>query len=71
MTTTEQTSTIRRLRIERGWSVQQLADAAGVTRQAVYNWEAGARPMWEAGRRLAALFEIDSDDLFEMIGRDG
>ncbi len=43
---------------------EDVAEKAGVTRQAVAKWEAGdSLPDLETGRRLAAVFDVTLDDL--------
>ena len=55
---------IRALRESRDMTQQQLADAVGVTREAVAKWESGvALPRMGAAVKLAALFEVSLDDL--------
>lgn len=51
--------TIRALRKERGWSQQQLADMAGVTRRTVQRVEQGSRASVETLKALAAVFDVD------------
>lgn len=56
--------TIRRLRIQRGWTQYELAIQVGVQPQAVYLWESGRRsPQVAQMRKLGKLFEICSDDI--------
>ncbi len=51
--------TVKELRKERGWSQQQLADMAGVTRRTVQRVEQGNRASVETLKALASLLEVD------------
>lgn len=54
---------LRGLRERAGLTVQGLAEAAGVTRQAVHNYEAGdRRPTWGAVQALAAALGVTTDE---------
>ena len=47
------------LRVQAGFSVQQLAAAAGMTRQALHRLERGDRqPSWESVRRLTKALGV-------------
>jgi transcriptional regulator with XRE-family HTH domain len=51
-----------RLRESAGLTVAELAEAAGLTRQAVHNYESGARrPTWDAVQKLAAALGVSTD----------
>lgn len=55
---------IAQLRGIRGWSQQELADAAGVSKQSVYYWERGTmQPAPETQSKLAAAFGVTVSDL--------
>lgn len=55
---------IAALRKQRGLSQEELAEKAGVSRQAVSNWERGvAMPDVEMLNRLATLFDVDLSSL--------
>ncbi len=55
---------LRRLRTERGWTQEQLAEQLHVTRQAVSNWETGkTQPDIDTLTAVAALFETDLETL--------
>jgi transcriptional regulator with XRE-family HTH domain len=57
---------IRRLREERGFSQQELAQALGVTQGAVSHWENGVRkPDIDDIVKIAQLFNCKLDDLIE------
>ena len=46
-------STVRELRINLGWTIQKLAQEAGVTRQAVYSAEKGDPIRADTAKALA------------------
>jgi DNA-binding XRE family transcriptional regulator len=53
---------LRELRATAGLTVQELAESAGLTRQAVHNYESGARhPTWDAVQKLAAALGVSTD----------
>jgi transcriptional regulator with XRE-family HTH domain len=53
---------LRGLRQTAGLSVEQLATAAGLTRQAVHNYETGTRrPTWDAVQSLAKALGVPTD----------
>lgn len=57
---------IRRLREERGFSQQELAQALGVTQGAVSHWENGVRkPDIDDIVKIAQLFNCKVDDLID------
>ena len=57
---------IRRLREERGFSQQELAQALGVTQGAVSHWENGLRkPDIDDIVKIAQLFSCKVDDLID------
>lgn len=51
--------TIRKLRLKRGWTQDQLAEFAGLSVRSVQRIERGARPSLESLKSLAAVFEVD------------
>lgn len=51
--------TIRKLRLKRGWTQDQLAEFAGLSVRSVQRIERGARPSLESRKALAAVFEVD------------
>ena len=65
--TTPLTNQLRRLRFEHGeMTQQQLADAAGATRQTIIAIEAGKyAPSLELAFRLARVFGVRLDDVFQ------
>lgn len=60
--------TLRRFRTEKGYSQQQLADKAFVTRSTISKWEAGTRlPDAAMIYRLAGVFGVDANMLFSAV----
>jgi XRE family transcriptional regulator, regulator of sulfur utilization len=51
--------TIRKLRLQKGWTQDQLAEFAGLSVRSVQRIERGARPSLESLKSLAAVFEVD------------
>ena len=49
---------VRQLRLERGWTTQQLADFAEVSRQSVQHFEAGRRVRPSTAVRIADALEV-------------
>ncbi|MDO4797164.1 MAG: helix-turn-helix domain-containing protein [Coriobacteriales bacterium] len=55
---------IKSLRVERGWSQEQMAERLGVSRQAITKWETGAgAPDIENLAAIARLFGVSTDSL--------
>ena len=54
---------IQKLRLKRGWSQQQLADASGLSARTIQRIEAGQTPSIETLKSLAAVFEVDFSSL--------
>lgn len=53
---------IKMLRVARGWTQQDLADRAGVSKQAVSFWETNINPMSRKKlQTLCELFNVDMD----------
>ena len=50
---------IQRLRLKRGWSQQQLADASGLSVRTIQRLENGQPASMESLKCLAAVFEVD------------
>lgn len=61
-------STVRRLRAERGWRQQQLADVAGVSVRAVGYIEAGRRSAYD--RTYVRLARALGIPLSELLGEE-
>lgn len=54
---------IQKLRLKRGWSQQQLADASGLSVRTIQRVENGHAPSTETLKSLAAVFEVDFSTL--------
>ena len=54
---------IQKLRLKRGWSQQQLADASGLSVRTIQRIEAGHPASTETLKALAAVFEVDFSTL--------
>jgi transcriptional regulator with XRE-family HTH domain len=50
---------IQKLRLQRGWSQQQLADLSGLSVRTIQRLEKGQDASVESLKSLAAVFEID------------
>jgi XRE family transcriptional regulator, regulator of sulfur utilization len=50
---------VRKLRLQRGWTQDQLAEFAGISVRSVQRIERGAEPSLETQKALAAVFEVD------------
>lgn len=56
---------IQKLRLQRGWSQEQLAEVSGLSVRTVQRLERGQPGSLESMNALAAVFEIDLDSLKE------
>jgi transcriptional regulator with XRE-family HTH domain len=54
---------IQKMRLRRGWSQQQLAEASGLSVRTVQRIEAGYPPSVESLKSIAAVFEVDFSTL--------
>ena len=54
---------IQKLRLQRGWSQQQLADLSGLSVRTIQRLEKGLDASTESLKSLAAVFEIDFSQL--------
>jgi transcriptional regulator with XRE-family HTH domain len=54
---------VRKLRLEKGWSQEQLAEISGLSVRTVQRIERGQKPSLETLKSLAAAFEIEVTDL--------
>ena len=58
---------VKELRIERGWTQQQLADAVGVSRQSVNSIERQRyEPSLSLPLKFARVFGCPTDDIFAL-----
>ena len=57
---------LKLLRVERGWTQEQMGQALGVSRQAVIALETERHdPSLDLAYRIAAVFERPVEDIFE------
>jgi len=64
-------SRIASLRTEKAWSLDELADRLGVSRQAVWYWETGQRiPRADLFRKIADALGVSEHDLLEPGGAE-
>ncbi len=54
---------IRKLRLQKGWSQEQLSQLSGLSVRTIQRIEQGQKPGLESLKSLAAVFEIDVSDL--------
>ncbi len=54
---------IQKLRLQHGWSQQQLAEMSGLSTRTIQRIENGQRPSVESVKSLAAVFEVDFSTL--------
>ena len=58
---------VRQLRLDRGWTQQQLADAVGVSRQSINSIECDRYvPSLELALAFARVFARSTDSIFEL-----
>lgn len=50
---------VRKWRLKKGWSQNQLAEMSGVTTRTIQRIEQGHRPSMETCRALASVFEVE------------
>ena len=61
------TNRVRELRMERGWTQQQLADAVGVSRQSINSIECERYvPSLPLALMFARVFKRATDDIFSL-----
>lgn len=57
---------VKSLRLERGWSQQEVADRAGLNKMTISQYENGKRkPSFEVIEALAEIFHVDMNYLLE------
>ena len=60
-------SRVRELRLERGWTQQQLGDAVGVSRQSINSIECDRYvPSLPLALSFARVFRVPTDEIFRM-----
>lgn len=59
---------IRKLRLKRGWSQEQLAEMTGLSTRTIQRIERGQAPGLESQKALAAVFELDLAELQLALG---
>ena len=58
---------VKELRIERGWTQQQLADAVGVSRQSINSIERERYvPSLELALSFGRAFDVTMDEIFKL-----
>ena len=58
---------VRELRTDRGWTQQQLADAAGVSRQSINSIECNRYvPSLELALAFSRVFACPTDEIFQL-----
>ncbi len=57
---------IRKLRLQRGWSQEQLAELSGLSIRTIQRIERGQKPGLESLKSLAAVFETSYADFWCM-----
>ena len=61
---------VRELRLERGWTQQQLAETVGVSRQSINSIECNRYvPSLELAMIFARIFERSMESIFELEGK--
>ena len=55
--------TVRKLRLKRAWSQEQLAQFSGLNIRTIQRIERGQKAGLESLKALAAVFEVEVDDL--------
>jgi transcriptional regulator with XRE-family HTH domain len=63
----DETEVLKKLRLEKGWSQEQLADISGVSVRTIQRLEKGEKPGMESLKALAAAFDIPTNQLQKKI----
>lgn len=50
---------VRKLRLQRGWSQEHLAEVTGISVRTIQRIERGSKPGLESAKSLASVFEVD------------
>ena len=56
---------VRKLRLKRGWSQEQLAEMAGLSVRTIQRIERGQKAGLESLKSLAAVFDVELSNLYE------
>jgi len=56
---------VRKMRLQKGWSQEQLAEMSGLSVRTIQRIERGKKAGLESLKSLAAVFEIDLSQLYE------
>ncbi|CAN5635358.1 2TM domain-containing protein [soil metagenome] len=56
---------VQKMRLQRGWSQQQLAELSGLSTRTIQRIERGEPPSVESLKALASVFEVDFSELRE------
>ena len=56
---------IRKLRLEQGWTQQQLAEHSGLSIRTVQRIEKGQAPSEESAKCFAAVFQVEAQDILD------
>lgn len=62
---------IRKLRLQQGWTQQELAQFSGLSIRTVQRIEKGQTPSEESAKCLGAVFEVDAADILEYFQTHG
>jgi len=54
---------VKKLRLQRAWSQEQLSELSGLSIRTIQRIEGGQKPSLESQKALAAVFEIELSDL--------
>ena len=52
---------VKKLRLQKGWSQEHLAELTGLTRRTIQRIEQGQKPSLDTQKALASVFEVDID----------
>src|SRR5262245_43206772 len=64
---------LQKLRLQRGWNMDHVAAAAGISRTTLFHLERGetSRPRASTLHKLAGVFEVSTQDLAPSVGEAG
>ena len=60
--------TVRKLRLKRAWSQEQLAQFSGLSIRTIQRIERGQKAGLESLKSLAAVFEVELEEGYEQLG---